>query len=122
MKVTLCDTFTGETAEVSGVNTFQWTQHNWACDCNREAYFGHNAYNGDFCLGSKRYVVIAAEVESPDDWDATLQEMNEDYPADLLADVLKAKKIADTFVGNSTFGPDCLIKLRSNGSSKSISA
>jgi len=83
MKVTLLDTETGETRESSGISTFSWAENNWSCDCNRETFFGVET-EGNYCLGGKRFLVIRAEVEGEHDYECSLEELNADYPRELL--------------------------------------
>ena len=89
MKVTLLDTVTMETKGVSGIETFQWAENNYSCDCNRELEFGRpddyeQHIDSPYCLGEKRYLVIAAEIEGEDDYPATLEELNSSYSPELL--------------------------------------
>ncbi len=83
MKVSLLDTQTGKVATCEGISTFEWSENNWSCDCNRGRVFGHDA-GSDMCIGCHRYLVIAAACESDDDWPASLVDLNADYPEELL--------------------------------------
>lgn len=83
MKVKLLDTQTGKTAESVGISTFEWEEGNWACDCNRESFFGNDTQT-KFCLGCKRYIVIEASVERDRDYKTTLSELNAGYSKELL--------------------------------------
>ena len=83
MKVKLLDTETGNTVESEGISTFSWTENNYSCDCNRELLFGNDTNSG-YCLKCNRYIVIEASVELDIDYPATLEELNQDYPKDLL--------------------------------------
>jgi len=86
MKVTLLDTQTGKTKESEGLRTFEWAENNWSCDCNREIiFFGFDCTPCRSCLGCNRFIVIKAEVETDDDYECSLFELNEGYPPDLLA-------------------------------------
>lgn len=84
MIATLLDTVTGDIRISAGINTFQWEENNWSCDCNRESFFGVDSNEGR-CIGAKRFIVIKAEKELDDDYDCTLAELNIDYPKELLA-------------------------------------
>jgi len=90
MKVILLDTLTLETKKVDDINTFNWHEHNWSCDCNRMSYFTDEEDDSNTCLGCHRYLVIAAEhfISNPEyanlDYPATVKELNEGYPDDLL--------------------------------------
>lgn len=90
MKMTLLDLKTGKTAVADdpSLGTFQWSDNNWSCDCNRANYFNLSDEEeeqmdreaGGFCLGSKRFFVIAAECNGPDDYEIPLEQYNEGYP------------------------------------------
>lgn len=93
MKVVLLDTKTGERVQSrEDIYSFQWTDNNWSCDCNRR--FSFNLSDEDeaeldaheFCLGCHRFLVVDAEITAPLDWlDLTLKELNEGYLIELLA-------------------------------------
>lgn len=83
MKATILDTQTGVTAIAEGPRSWEWAENNWSCDCNRN-YFGHEKEDTGVCLGSHRYLVIAAEFNDPEDYEYTLRELNEHYPEELL--------------------------------------
>ena len=84
MKVTVLDTKTGNTASEHGVDSFGWTLGNWACDCNRQLLFGHDAGDG-FCIGTKRYIAIKAVGDDGKEYTSNeLVSLNEGYPAELL--------------------------------------
>ena len=83
MIATVLDTVTGETQVRDDVRSWEWHCNNWSCDCNREFLFGRNTSNG-ICSGGKRYIVIKAVMDSPDDYEYTLHELNSGYPEELL--------------------------------------
>lgn len=83
MKATILDTETGIEAIVSGHHSWEWAENNWSCDCNRQRAFGLSEGDG-ICLGGKRFVVIAAAFDDPEDYEYTLAELNSDYPDELL--------------------------------------
>jgi len=83
MKCTVLDTVTGETRISEGIATWNWKEGNWSCDCNRAIIFDRWIADG-FCVGGKRYLVIAAEPEDKDDYEVSLAELNSDYPDELL--------------------------------------
>ena len=78
IKVTLKDCETGETAEVDDISRYQWTQGNYGCDCNRQNYFDVDI-ESEYCLGGKRFIIIAAEMA-----DFDIYEWNEDYAKELI--------------------------------------
>ena len=82
MKATILDTITGKTKQKNGIDSFQWAENNWSCDCNRN-YFGVEGKDTEYCLGGKRFLVIKAEFEN-DEMRYTLEELNADYPEDLI--------------------------------------
>jgi len=83
MRVTLLDTQTRRTAEVSGYSTQYWEEGNGSCDCNRELQFGEDSSEG-ICRGCHRYLIIAAEVEDGDDYECSIGKLNSEYPDELL--------------------------------------
>lgn len=92
MNITLLDTKTGETREVNDTPTFQWTENNWSCDCNRELEFDYVEHDqSNTCLGCHRFIVIggSSSIVHKSKWGnqeypATLKELNEGYPEELL--------------------------------------
>lgn len=85
MNLTLLDTQTGE--RVDGTDNFSddpswvWVEGNYACDCNRENYFGRGdaeAGRGE-CTGAHRYLLVAC-----DHPDFDYFRWNGDYPPELL--------------------------------------
>ena len=84
MKATILDTKTGETRTIDGPRSWEWAENNYSCDCNREIMFGHDDGASGICMGGKRYLVIKAEFNDPEDYDYTLEELNGDYPRELL--------------------------------------
>lgn len=84
MRATILDTATGETAIDDRPDTWYWTDGNGACDCNRELRFpevpGVRAHNDTgICQGAQRYLIVAADTDL-----ASLEELNSNYPPDLL--------------------------------------
>ncbi len=81
MKITLEDLRTGIQVPVEVGDdywtTFDWTESNLSCDCNRGRHFGHDDGEGHLCLGTKRYKVAAVE---PMPADYTLADFNVGYP------------------------------------------
>lgn len=88
MIATILDTQTGETRIVDGPCSFEWAENNYSCDCNRENKFDHEDEDEDeetgLCKGGKRYLVIKAEFQGPEDYGYTLEEFNNGYPEELL--------------------------------------
>lgn len=84
----ILDTQTGQTWEINQKSSV-FAVGNWSCDCNRApwangvAYCGTNADGDDVCLGPNRFLVIATEYE-PGERFYTLEELNADYPKELL--------------------------------------
>ena len=91
MKVTLLDTKTGKTEESIGISTYEWEEGNYSCDCNRERFFGIDS-DCNYCIGGKRFIVTKAELETDDDYECTLQELNSAYPPELLIEHIKEVK------------------------------
>jgi hypothetical protein len=92
MKVVLMDSVTSKTVVVPGIATWNWHKGNWSCDCNREDYFDVDSHDGAMsgtCLGGVRFVVVQAEKEDADDYNVSLEELNADYPAELVAKCLE---------------------------------
>jgi len=88
LKLTLVDSVTEETREVEIENKhselFQWTENNYACDCNRCPYFGIEIPEGEtegYCFGEKRFLVISVQPEAEG---YSLQDFNRGYPKELL--------------------------------------
>jgi len=88
MIVTVLDTKTGERRESRGWTTWSWAYGNISCDCNRALMFGEDVADelGEpgICFGSKRFLAVEARVETPDDYQCSLGELNIDYPVELL--------------------------------------
>lgn len=99
MKVTLLDTKTGEQSVVDDpqLRSWIWSDGNWSCDCNRHMYFGEEdddlleeqrlllGLEEGICIGNHRFIIVAAEKNSEEDYECTLKELNEHYPDELLA-------------------------------------
>ena len=78
LTVVVLDTVTGERATDATHSTWDWTEGNWSCDCNRRGLF--DVEEREDCV-SERFLVVSAE-PILDGW--TLGEFNEDYPVELL--------------------------------------
>jgi hypothetical protein len=93
MRAIVKDTTTGQQVSATGLRSFDWAEGNWSCDCNRATLFpptpsywrpvviGHGP---KFCLGAKRFIVIAASMCDPADYPYSLRDLNFSYPLDLL--------------------------------------
>lgn len=81
MKATILDTKTGLIKVVDGPRSFEWAEDGWSCDCNRDLW--NVTHNEDEC-GTNRFLVIKAEMNDPEDYSYTLEELNECYPIELL--------------------------------------
>lgn len=75
--VTVLDTVTGQTRVDSESSQAWYESGNGSCDCNREILFNDDWECTGTCLGCKRYLIIATDT-------GTLQELNSDYPVELL--------------------------------------
>ena len=83
MKATILDTQTGQRHVIAGPSTYDFTDGNWSCDCNR-AESGAEL-NGPTCLGCHRYIVVSASMEDPvQDCQTRLRDLNAGYPLKLL--------------------------------------
>lgn len=88
--VTVLDTATGRTARAFET-PWQLAESNWSCDCNRSGLFdldeadwpeGFRSLLDGLCAGERRFLVVSVDAgESP----YTLAELNDGYPADLVA-------------------------------------
>jgi len=83
MKATVLDTVTGKRIVKDGIRSFEWACNNWSCDCNRQLLFGIDEGDG-ICIGGKRFLVVSAEMNDSEDDDYTLEELNSEYPVELL--------------------------------------
>lgn len=84
--VTILDTVTGATAEVTGPNRWQWLSGNWSCDCNRADYFPNSDAEDNqpesqwgTCLGAKRFLVVKTN-----DPAVLVTDYNESYDEELV--------------------------------------
>ena len=84
MKCTILDTVTGKTAVVAGIPTYEWEDGNYSCDCNRNPWDIDTGAIPNVCEGAHRFLVIAAEAETEDDYLCTLRELNAAYPKELV--------------------------------------
>jgi len=83
MKATILDVKTGKKMTVDGPRSFEWAENNWSCDCNRNPWNAETGSDDGRCEGAKRFLVVAAEMNDPDDYEYTLEELNADYPDEL---------------------------------------
>ena len=85
MIATIQDTKTGKTRVAPGYSSDWWADGNGACDCNRElGFINFDTLPACTCLGCHRYLIIRATFDD-DERRYTLRELNEGYPAELLA-------------------------------------
>lgn len=84
MKATILDTVTGKTAVIGDVPTYEWEDGNFSCDCNRNPWGVDTGAVENVCEGAHRFLVIAIEKETADDYDITLEELNGGYPEELV--------------------------------------
>jgi len=82
MIATILDTVTGKKMTITGIHSFEWADGNWSCDCNRNPFGADTGKPNDVCQGHKRFLVVEA-VMDPDDYEYSLDELNEGYPAEL---------------------------------------
>ncbi len=85
MKARILDAVTGVSSMVDGPRSYEWAEGNWACDCNRNHWSAWIGAPVGPCHGAKRFLVIEAVMDSPDDYKYTLEELNSDYPQELKA-------------------------------------
>lgn len=85
MKATILDTVTGEKMTVDGPRSFEWAENNWSCDCNRNPFDVDTGKPDGVCEGCERFLVVEAVMDDPDDYEYTMDELNEGYPAELRA-------------------------------------
>jgi len=83
MNITIIDTKNNNIANKSGISSFDLTENNWSCDCNRQRVFGIDGTSRT-CIGCKRFLVIDAVVETDDDYECSFMELNEGYPKELV--------------------------------------
>lgn len=88
MKATILDTVTGKKMTVDGPRSWEWAVNNWSCDCNRNRWDVDTGKPEGVCGGRKRFLVVAAVMNNPDDYEYTLSELNNGYPEELLAEFL----------------------------------
>lgn len=84
MKATILDTKTGLKATIDGPRSWEWVENNYSCDCNRNPWNADTGKPDGICEGCERFIVVAAEINSPDDSEYTLEELNKGYPKELL--------------------------------------
>lgn len=76
--------------QINGPRSWEWAEGNWACDCNRNPRGVDTGKPVHTCKGSERFLVVEAVMDDPEDYPYTLDELNEDYPAELRARVLSS--------------------------------
>jgi hypothetical protein len=85
LKATVLDTVTGVKKIKDGPRSSDWHEGNYACDCNREIIFNIVMEEEEsICIGCKRFLVVNAEFNDPDDYKYTLRELNDGYSEELL--------------------------------------
>ena len=84
MKATILDTKTGLQEIVDGIYSFEWAENNYSCDCNRNPWDADTGKPEGICEGCERFIVVAAEMNSPNDDAYTLAELNSGYSKELL--------------------------------------
>lgn len=87
MKATILDTVTGEKMAVDGPRSWEWAENNWSCDCNRNPWGVPTGKPDGVCEGCERFIVVEAVMNALD-YEYTLDELNEGYPAELRAKFL----------------------------------
>ena len=87
MIATILDTVTGEKITVDGTHSFEWADGNWSCDCNRNPWGVDTGKPENVCQGHERFLVVKTVMDF-DDYEYTLDELNEGYPADIRAKFL----------------------------------
>jgi hypothetical protein len=85
MKATILDTVTGKKMTVDGPRSWEWAENNWSCDCNRNPWDVDTGKPDGVCEGCERFLVVDAAMDDPEDYEYTLDELNEGYPAELSA-------------------------------------
>ena len=83
----ILDTNTGKKFVTDNqIRSYEWAENSYSCDCNRQYFFGVDDDPG-FCLGGRRFVIVAFEMNPDggnDDYDYSLAELNSDYPDELI--------------------------------------
>ena len=70
---------------VDGPRSWEWAENNWSCDCNRNPWDVDTGNPENVCEGCERFLVVEAVMDDPEDYEYTLDELNEGYPAELRA-------------------------------------
>ena len=83
MIATILDTLTGKKEIKSGVKSWEWAENNWSCDCNRNIFDDEDGVEDHSCK-TERFLVVEAIMDSEEDYEYTLEELNADYPIELL--------------------------------------
>ena len=76
IKVIVKDLATGEVRTESRWSTWDWTEGNWSCDCNRRLVFDPDAIEKSYPCETKRYKVVYVE---PLLTSYTLDDFNQGY-------------------------------------------
>ena len=90
MKATILDTVTGEKMTVDGPRSWEWAENNWSCDCNRNPWGVDTGKPDGVCEGRERFLVVEAVMNDPEDYEYTMDELNEGYPEELRSRFLTA--------------------------------
>lgn len=94
MKCLLLDLKTNRVKWHSGPSTFDWTENNWSCDCNRAVPFGDWKEGDGHCLGGHRYIVVDYINSGDDDYNVkSVCELNSDYGKEVVSAALEQYKI-----------------------------
>ena len=78
MNIQVLDTRTGETHWFHNIEPFDAFDGNWSCDCNRN--FTDDEGPENICAGAHRFLIVKTEGEC----EYTLEELNEEYPREML--------------------------------------
>ena len=99
MKATILDTKTGLRQTVEGPRSFEWAENNYSCDCNRNPWHASTGKPDGICEGCERFLVVAAEMNDPEDYEYTLMELNACYPPELLKAHVIGQNVPADFAG-----------------------
>lgn len=81
------DITTGDMMTFEGIHSYEWAEGDWSCDCNRGLESEDSETCGT-CLGCHRFLVVHFKME-PGGYEYSLEELNEDYPEELLQRALE---------------------------------
>lgn len=101
MEATVLDTQTGRVATKGGPSSIEWAENNWSCDCNRATIFGEECDKCE-CV---RYIVIQSLSEDSEDYFYTIQELNAEYPEELIQKFLHSPRLGKQVSTNRTRYP-----------------